>query len=240
MCGVPMFMFTLTISILCLTAAIIQLVVLPLLSRWVMGDGPAAILWVINRVFVGYVHHLKSEGNEVIPQELFPGKLIVVCKHQSPIDPLLVQSQCRFKIRWLMAQEYMKPSLGFIWKHGEIIPVSRDGSDASALRTALRHLRDGGVIGIFPEGGIHNPREAIHPFTEGIGSMIAHTKSKVLLVTVADTPMNDEVDEAIFQKSNSKIQFIDLIEFPDSATQIEITTTLRARMAEATGWSLVD
>ena len=52
--------------------------------------------------------------------------------------------------------------------------------------------------------------------------------------------MNDEVDEAIFQKSNSKIQFIDLIEFPDSATQTEITTTLRARMAEATGWSLVD
>lgn len=235
-----MFMFSLTISILCLLAILVQFVVLPLLSRWVMGDGPAAILWVLNKVFVGYVHRLKSDGNEVIPRELFPGKLIVVCKHQSPVDPLLVQSQCRFKIRWLMAQEYMKPSLGYIWKQAEVIPVSRDGQDSAALRTALKHLRNDGVIGIFPEGGIHQPREAIHPFTEGIGSMIAHTKSKVLLVTVADTPENDEMVQAMFEKSHSKVQFIDLIEFPDSATQTEITTTLRARMAEATGWSLVD
>ena len=235
-----MYVFTITISILCLTAAIILFVVLPLLSRWVMGDGPAAILWVLNRVFVGYVHHLKSEGNKVIPRDLFPGKLIVVCKHQSPVDPLLVQSQCRFKVRWLMASEYMKPAFGFIWKHAEVIPVSRDGQDSTALRIALKHLRNDRVIGIFPEGGIHEPREAIHPFTEGIGSMIAHTKAKVLLVTVADTPMNDDLDKAMFEKSQSKIHFIDLIEFPDSATQTEITTTLRARMAEATGWSLVD
>ncbi len=240
MCGVPMFMITLSVSILCLLAVVVVLVIMPLLSTYVMGDAPAAILWLLNKVYVGYFHRITSKGNEVIPHELFPGKLIVVCKHQSPVDPLLVQSQCRFKIRWLMAQEYMKPSLGFIWKHSEVIPVSRDGQDSSALRFALKHLRNDGVIGIFPEGGIHQPREAIHPFTEGIGSMIAHTKARVLLVTVADTPMNDEMDEAMFEKSRSKIQFIDLIEFPDSATQTEITTTLRARMAEATGWSLVD
>jgi 1-acyl-sn-glycerol-3-phosphate acyltransferase len=139
-----------------------------------------------------------------------------------------------------MAREYMKPAFGFIWKHAEVIPVSRDGQDSTALRIALKHLRNNGVIGIFPEGGIHQPREAIHPFTDGIGSMIAHTKAKVLLVTVADTPKNDEMDEAMFEKTHSKIHFIDLIEFPESATQTEITTILRARMAEATGWSLVD
>ncbi|MEE2913004.1 MAG: lysophospholipid acyltransferase family protein [Planctomycetota bacterium] len=205
-----------------------------------MGDGIAAIFWVLNRIYVWFFHGLKSKGNKIIPRDVFPGKLIVVCKHQSPVDPLLIQSQCRFKIRWLMAQEYMKPSLGFIWKHAEVIPVSRDGQDSAALRTALKHLRNNGVIGIFPEGGIYQPREAIHPFTEGIGSMIAHTKSRVLLVTVADTPTNDEIDEAMFEKSQSKVQFVDLIEFPETASQTEITTTLRTRMAEATGWSLVD
>ena len=139
-----------------------------------------------------------------------------------------------------MAREYMKPSLGYVWKHMEVIPVARDGNDSTALRIALKHLRGDGVVGIFPEGGIHQPREAIHPFTEGIGSMIAHTKSKVLLVTVADTPTNDEMDLAIWERSRSKVQFIDLIEFPETATQNEITATLRAAMAEATGWSLVD
>jgi len=235
-----MFLITLFIAILCLGIALIQLVLLPLLSRCFMGDGPAAILWLFNRVYVWFIHRLKTEGREVIPNSVFPGKLIVVCKHQSPVDPLLVQSQCRFKIRWLMAREFMKPSLGFVWKHSEVIPVSRDGNDSTALRIALKHLRKDGVIGIFPEGGIHQPREAIHPFTEGVGAMIAHTKSSVLLVTVADTPTNDVMDDAMFERSRSKVHFIDLIEFPESATQSEITTALRSRMAEATGWSLVD
>ena len=139
-----------------------------------------------------------------------------------------------------MAREYMKPSLGYVWKHSEVIPVARDGNDSTALRIALKHLRNDGVIGIFPEGGIHQPREGIHPFTEGVGAMIAHTGSKVLLVTVADTPTNDEMDHAIWERSQSKVRFVDLFEFPDSATQTEITDTLRTAMAEATGWSLVD
>ena len=235
-----MFMITLIIAILCLGIAVIQLVLLPLLSRCVMGDSPAALLWFLNRVYVRVIHRLKAEGQEIVPNSVFPGRLIVVCKHQSPVDPLLVQSHCRFKVRWLMAREYMKPSLGYVWKHSEVIPVARDGNDSTALRIALKHLRKDGVIGIFPEGGIHQPREGIHPFTEGVGAMISHTKSKVLLVTVADTPMNDVMDDAIWERSRSKIRFIDLIEFPESATQTEITTTLRARMAEATGWSLVD
>jgi 1-acyl-sn-glycerol-3-phosphate acyltransferase len=235
-----MFIFALSIAITCLGIALIHRFIMPLLAKCVMGDGPSAILWLINKVYVHWVHHVKTEGCDIIPKTVHPGKLIVVCKHQSPIDPLLVQSACRFKIRWLMAKEFMVPSLDFVWKYSEVIPIARDGQDATGLRVALRYLKQNGVIGIFPEAGIKQPREAIHPFVEGVGAMISHTGAKVLLVTVDGTPMNDEMGDALFEQSHSTVRFIELIEYPESATKSEITSDLRSRLSQATGWSLVN
>jgi 1-acyl-sn-glycerol-3-phosphate acyltransferase len=235
-----MLMFAISIVIICLGIAAIQRFFVGALARYTMGDDPTALLWLLNIGYVRWVHRLQSLGTDIIPRAVHPGKLIVVCKHQSPVDPLLVQSQCRFKIRWLMAQEFMFPSLDFVWKYSEVIPVARDGQDSAGLRIALRYLKENGVIGIFPEGGIKQPREAIHPFAEGVGAMISHTHARVLLVSVDGTPMNDEMDEAIFERSHSIVRFIDLIQYPDSATKSEITADLRSRLSQATGWSLVN
>lgn len=233
-------MFAISIAVTCLLIAAIQRLFMPFLAKYTMGDGPTALLWVLNKVYVRLVHHLKAEGCNIIPNTVHPGKLIVVCKHQSPIDPLLVQSQCRFKIRWLMAEEYMFSSLNVVWKYSEVIPIARDGTDAAGLRVALRYLKQNGVIGIFPEAGIKQPREALHPFAEGVGAMISHSNAKVLLVTVDGTPLNDEMGDAIFERSRSTVKFIDLIEYPESATKSEITSDLRSRLSQATGWSLVN
>lgn len=235
-----MFVFALTISITCLVIALVQHIVAPLLSRAVMGDGPSALLWLFNKCYIRWMHRVTASGTEIIPKGLFPGKMIVVCNHQSPIDPLLVQSQCIFKIRWLMAQEFMLPSLDFVWEHAEIIPVARDGNDTRSLRLSLRHLKNDGVIGIFPEGGIKQPRNAIRPFSEGVGAMIAHAKAPVLLAAVDGTPMDDDMDGAIFERSRSTVRFIELMHFAEDATKSEITEELRQRLAQATGWPLVE
>ena len=70
--------------------------------------------------------------------------------------------------------------------------------------------------------------------------MIARSQARVLLVTVDGTPMNDEMGGAIFERSRSLVRFIELIEYPESATKSEITSDLRTRLAQATGWSLVN
>ncbi|MBC8200518.1 MAG: 1-acyl-sn-glycerol-3-phosphate acyltransferase [Planctomycetes bacterium] len=235
-----MLIFAIAISVTCLGITFVQRILAPMLARFAMGDGPSAFLWLFNKCYVQIIHHVQAFGTDCIPAGVFPGKLIVVCKHQSPVDPLLVQSQCHFKIRWLMAKEYMVPSLDFVWEHGQIIPVTRDGKDSAGLRVALRHLKENGVIGIFPEGGIKQPRKAIHPFAEGIGAMIAHSMAPVLLVTVDDTPMDDEMERALFERSYSRVRFIELIRFPKEATKNEITKDLRDRLAQATGWPLVE
>jgi len=213
---------------------------LPALGRRVMGDGPSAILWYANALYVRWFHRLKATRTDIVPDTLTPGPLVVICNHQSPIDPLLVQAKCRFKIRWLMAEEFMLPAADFVWKLGEIIPVARDGKDTAGLRTALGHLKKGGVIGIFPEGGIKEPRCHVHPFLEGAGAMIAKTRAKVLLSIVDDTPQNDEMAKALIERSRSTLQFVELITFPENTTGEEITNKLRGRIAEITRWPLVN
>ena len=139
-----------------------------------------------------------------------------------------------------MAKEFMTKSLDFVWRNAEIISVARDGNDSAGLRVALKHLKNNGVIGIFPEAGIKQPREAIHPFSEGVGAMIAHTNAPVLLALVDGTPLNDEMDEAIFERTQSTVRFLDLIHYPKDATKNEITSDLRERLSQATGWPLVE
>ena len=223
-----------------LLMGMIYWIAVPTLGRRVMGDGSSAILWYVNYLYVRLFHRLKASGTDIIPDTLRPGPLVVICNHQSPIDPLLVQSQCRFKIRWLMAEEFMIPEANFVWKLGEIIPVARDGNDTAGLRVALRHLRNNGVIGVFPEGGIKEPRGWVHPFLEGAGAMIAKTKARVLLAIVDDTPQKDEMSKALTERSFSTVEFVDLITFPEKLTGKEITSELRRRIAETTHWPLVN
>ena len=68
----------------------------------------------------------------------------------------------------------------------------------------------------------------------------SNSKAKVLLVTVDGTPMNDDMNKAVLERSHSVIRFIEPIEYPESATKSEITDDLRTRLAQATGWSLVN
>ena len=139
-----------------------------------------------------------------------------------------------------MAKEYMIPAARFVWKLGEVIPIARDGTDTQGIRSALRHLRNDGVIGVFPEGGIKVPRGNVHPFAEGAGAMIAKTNATVLLAIVDGTPQNDDMQKAMTQRSSSSIQFVELISFPEKTTGQEITDELRRRISEITHWPLVD
>ena len=70
--------------------------------------------------------------------------------------------------------------------------------------------------------------------------MIAKTNATVLLVCVTDTPINDEMRDAMFEPSHSKVEFIEIIDYPKNLSKLEITNDLRHRLGKATGWSLVN
>lgn len=132
----------------------------------------------LNRWYVRAYHHLTLANASTIPAE---GPAILAPTHTSVLDPLLIQSTTRRRIYWLMAAEYMSiPLTGPFWRAAGIVPVHRNGRDSSATRTALRLLRDGELVGIFPEGRISpTPGERL-PLSEGPARLAVRARVPLL------------------------------------------------------------
>ncbi|MBV9998049.1 MAG: 1-acyl-sn-glycerol-3-phosphate acyltransferase [Verrucomicrobia bacterium] len=83
------------------------------------------------------------------------GGYIVAANHISHFDPVIIS--CRFPryIDWIaMDALFRGPAATRLFDWLRAIPVSRDGSDRSALRVAHTRLAKNRVVGIFPEAGI--------------------------------------------------------------------------------------
>lgn len=89
-------------------------------------------------------------GEENIPDT---DKLIVVGNHRSNLDPVVISVFFKRQIFWMAKKELYENKLfgKFIGALGAF-PVDRFNIDVKAIKTALRHIKDGEVLGIFPEG----------------------------------------------------------------------------------------
>ena len=93
---------------------------------------------------------------------------IIACNHTSYVDPLFLQAACPRLIAWMIAQEYYHGrGINFVCRQIGAIPVQRSGRDMAATRAALRALRDGRVLGLFPEGRIETQRQLL-PLQSGL------------------------------------------------------------------------
>jgi len=94
---------------------------------------------------------LKVTGQENIPQD---GPFIIVANHSSLLDPVILGVSVRPKIIFVAASYLFEIRwLGYLLRKANSIPVQRE-NDIKAIKQALKILQQGGVLGIFPEGGI--------------------------------------------------------------------------------------
>lgn len=84
---------------------------------------------------------------------------IMVANHKSWIDPVILAVPCKdYEIRFVGKKELTKNKL-LAWLVGKLhmITVDRHNTDMQAMRLSMRALREGRVLGIFPEGTRHLP-----------------------------------------------------------------------------------
>lgn len=92
---------------------------------------------------------------EVIGIESFPKKdgVLLCTNHISNLDPPMVGITAPRPISFMAKEELFRvPILKQILPNVRAFPVKRGFSDRGALRTGLKVLRDGHVLGLFPEG----------------------------------------------------------------------------------------
>jgi len=90
------------------------------------------------------------------------GGFILASNHVSHFDPPLITISFPRKIDWIADAGLFHGKLPHAFFTGlHVIPVDRSGADRNALRTAVKRLKDGRVVGIFPEGGIRDGAASI-------------------------------------------------------------------------------
>jgi 1-acyl-sn-glycerol-3-phosphate acyltransferase len=100
--------------------------------------------WLIRRRYDVLVH-----GAEHVPAS---GPVIFAANHVGVIDGPLLAIFAPRPVHALTKIEMFRGRLGRFLHYSGQIPLDRFVSDPGAVRQALRVLRDGGTVGIFPEG----------------------------------------------------------------------------------------
>ncbi len=95
---------------------------------------------------------IEVTGQNRVPQK---GPFVLVANHQSLIDPLVLMACIPRKIIFLAAAYVFEiPLIGSVVRAGGALPVNSPKGDSKSIKQSLSHLSKGGVIGVFPEGGV--------------------------------------------------------------------------------------
>jgi 1-acyl-sn-glycerol-3-phosphate acyltransferase len=88
-------------------------------------------------------------GSEHVPPH---GPVVIVANHIGLLDGPLMAIVAPRPVHVLTKREMYDGKLGPLLMASGQIPVHREGPDPAAVRSALRVLREHGVVGVFPEG----------------------------------------------------------------------------------------
>lgn len=112
--------------------------------HWLLDACRPFVRWAIRRRWTVRVH-----GAEHLPTS---GPVVVVANHLGIADGPLMALYATRPVHAITKVEMFRGPLGWLLRNAGQIPVDRMTTDPRAVRTSLRVLRDGGVVGIFPEG----------------------------------------------------------------------------------------
>ena len=105
----------------------------------------------IVRFLLAIFYRIEVIGQENIPDE---GKYIIIANHKHYFDPLfMIGAVKNRRIIPVAKQELFRiPILRSLLNKVEVIPINRANPSLSTVKEILRQIKNGRVLGIFPEG----------------------------------------------------------------------------------------
>jgi len=111
-----------------------------------------ALIWLLTWPFVNLIYPRRTFGRENVPG---PGAFLICANHSSMIDPFLIAYSMGpgCQIHYMGKVELFRiPIIASILRGIGIFPVDRQGGGAMAIKGAMKLLKEGEKVGIFPEG----------------------------------------------------------------------------------------
>lgn len=106
---------------------------------------------------------------------------LIISNHKSILDvipPVFVTDK---PVYYMAKKEIFESRIGrWFTNKCECIPVSRDGNDVRAIMQAMKLLKNGSVVCIFPEGTRNKSEEIFLPFKSGAAALAIKTKTPII------------------------------------------------------------
>lgn len=137
--------------------------------------------WVLFILFI-LVYRARFFGVDRVPRS---GGLLVVCNHQSHLDPPLVGLSLRRRNMAAVAREslFRHWPLGWLLRSWGCIPINDEEGDAGAIRASIAQLKAGRVVVIYPEGS-RSPDGGMFEFKRGAWLLMSRSGVDVIPAAV--------------------------------------------------------
>ena len=133
--------------------------------------------FILKPIFLFY-YNPKSIGHNKIPKE---GPILIVGNHKHIYDQFLTIIKTKRGIHYMAKKEYFDDKkTKWFFKGTGCISVDRSKKDEDATKQALEVLKDGGAIGLFPEGTRNKTKEFLLPFKFGAVSLAKKTNATIV------------------------------------------------------------
>ncbi|WP_426595678.1 lysophospholipid acyltransferase family protein [Cellulomonas sp. McL0617] len=163
----------------------------PRWSRWI-GRFLAHVVW-----------NTKVTGASNVPST---GPVLLAANHTGILDGPLLHGATTRRSRILVKEEMFWGPVGWLLRISGQISVDRDDGGRTALTAALGVLKDGGVVGVFPEG--NRGRGAATNARAGIAWLAINGRAPVVPVAVLGTRRTGEsVNKVPWPRRRIAIEF---------------------------------
>ena len=142
------------------------------------------ILKVIFRFTFNLLFSPKVIGAENVPKE---GAMIMAANHMSNWDPPLLATFLPRPVSYMAKIELFEhPIFGAAIRRCHAFPVKRGAADRGAIKAAVNVLRQGHVLGLFPEG-TRSKDGKLHKAEAGVGLLAAMSGAPVVPACIVGT-----------------------------------------------------
>jgi len=144
-----------------------------------------AIFRAVIRFLFAMLTHIDVEGLENIPKQ---GSAILAANHQGLIDsPLIFIMVERNDVTGLVADKYKKkPIFPLLVSVVDGIWINREEADPHAMRAARDYLKNGGLLGIAPEG-TRSHTGGLIPAKTGVAYLAYKADVPIIPIAIAGT-----------------------------------------------------
>ncbi len=209
------------------------MVVFGLIWAWrYMRSGPlpssfANVLGRINRLYALVWHRVRWVGRHNVP---ITGPVILAANHTTGLDPFVIQSGIPRMVRWLMLTNYQFRFAAPLWRTVRPIALDKASSDLNKIRQLVAVLKQGDIVGLFPEGSLQRTHRDLQPFRAGIAMIARRADARIVPVWIHGTPRKHHMLWHFLCPSRTTVIYGQPFDPPPDMSDEEVVAQLRDRM----------